>query len=93
MPSPEIAVTGSAFSHPAGRSDFVLSRVCSRSADGQPVIEPIPRSGSASLGALLKADGVMEAPPTIPDLPAGTHVAFHRFDRLFHCSGGPAACG
>jgi molybdopterin molybdotransferase len=80
----ETATLHDAFTHPPGRTDFVLSAVANRFRDGPPIIEPIPNAGSASLGALLKADGLMEVPHDVACLAAGSRVRFlpfHMADR------------
>jgi molybdopterin molybdotransferase len=79
LPWCETATLRSTFTHLPGRTDFVLSAIATQSGDGPPVIEPIPNAGSASLGALLKADGIMEVPYDTAILTAGSRVRFLPF--------------
>jgi molybdopterin molybdotransferase len=77
------AIASAAIAHAAGRMEFAPARVAARDECGRLWLEKLGGCGSARLRPLILADGLLEIPAEVGDLPEGASVTYHAFDGLF----------
>ena len=73
------AVTATRLSHPTGRSEFRLARIDGFDEQGRTIVDCAAATHSARVSGLAGADGIVEIPQNVEDVPAGAKVRLFRF--------------
>ena len=78
-PRGQPAIAANVITHTVGRVEFAPARIVGRGENGCPRVEKLGGGGSARLRPLILADGLLEIPAEVGDLPTDSSVTFHHF--------------